>query len=274
MSSQQRRSGGPSLGGIVLMLIVGVILGGAAYYSLHPSEFPLTTRKPAPLPVKTPEVKPAASVAKPIAPKAETPPAVDQVTGLPLDEVATRGLSDYLVRYAKKTGDESEAGQDNACINFEHAKAAQNDARLLALTPEQQQQFKDARRLLQAWDNADYQVAEALAGGGTMYAHMQNREGAATEDFLGGFMKKLNNRARHASARSLANRKLHSLAQQLQDIGKADFHDQPDYASQFSEEYDKLQKLQPKLQVFIDRLPDNAAQSFAEQIGDLMSSME
>lgn len=86
---------------------------------------------------------------------------------------------------------QSEAGQDNAAQLYATARRieteyalAQRDLRLVT-------ELGHWRTVLTKCRNGSCHAASIVNGGGTMYSHAANRNGAALEDFLAGLAKRL-----------------------------------------------------------------------------------
>lgn len=261
-------SRGLSWGLVLLLILGGVALGCGAYVLLQHGVFSprpaLTTTVSEP--VKTPPTQ----VFEP------APPVVEPVTGKTYSAVVAMGLEQFMALYQKKAKDESEAGQDHAAMAYEKIKQADNDEKATALTESQRQQVAGARDLLKTISSASCEAEMARNGGGTMYAHMSTREGAAIEDDLGKLIDVLSRNGADAQARAEAKSQMKAIHAELQ-VMQA-YVPGPDenyvHFNGYQAAVKTLSGAVTKLDPLVAGLPDRAAGALARFANDYLFSMD
>ncbi len=87
--------------------------------------------------------------------------------------------------------DQSEAGQDNAAHLYATAKRIETEHALAQRDLRQVIEMSHWRTVLAKCRNGSCNAAYIINGGGTMYPHAANRNGAALEDFLAELAKRM-----------------------------------------------------------------------------------
>ncbi|MEI6536387.1 MAG: hypothetical protein WCN98_13660 [Verrucomicrobiaceae bacterium] len=90
-----------------------------------------------------------------------------------------------------KYTDQSEAGQDNAAQLYATARRIETEGTLAKRDLRQVIELGHWRTVLAKCRNGSCNAAYIVNGGGTMYSHAANRNGAALEDFLADLAKRL-----------------------------------------------------------------------------------
>ncbi|MHB9133121.1 MAG: hypothetical protein ACYDBB_18790 [Armatimonadota bacterium] len=260
------RRRGSSVWVVLTMLLLGGVLGATVWciqQGVIPGGSFNGARRPAPVPSPTPTPTPVIEK-------------IDDVTGLTADAVVKLGSNEYLQRYTAKTGDESEVGQDNACVAYAQFKSADNDRRAEALTARQQLMVAQTRKVLQQWEETVLEITEEVAGGGTMYSHAGVRAAASREDLLGQVITGMKKPVAKPQVRRVTATTLDDIRQKVKDLANATFDPASgsEWKKEFTASYPKLKAQLPKLQKTIKALPDEPAYQVAGYANDAFSYID
>lgn len=143
------------------------------------------------------------------------------MVGLTCDKILAMKEEAWEDYFIKKTGDGSEFGYDTAARIYAHCMKKRNDAALAKLPAAARKRINNLRSLCADFRVEALSLAQAYAGGGTMYTHQMQRGEVEDEQLTGTLIRIVQNSAAKPGSSGSAESKNTHLNRTLRTLNPA-----------------------------------------------------